>query len=271
MKSASVGRVRPLSALFVALLMAGCIKVGSSSDGDEDGDCESDDDCDSGELCNDGQCESPGSGGTGGTGGTNRGGTSAGGTSAGGTSAGGTGGGGGACSWYCEMAVRCGDTTTSECLSDCGTIYAVGGACTAAMDVLAQCVRAYPNDCAAAEASCSDEANALVVACSGGSEECPYTNDGMCDEPEGLGLCPEGTDVNDCAGGGGGCPFTEDGECDEPEGLGLCPEGSDAVDCACQNAPGNTCTFACDMECDEAAGTGLCPAGSDASDCANYP
>jgi hypothetical protein len=28
--------------------------------------------------------------------------------------------------------------------------------------------------------------------------ECPYTNDGECDEPEGTAACPEGTDVDDC-------------------------------------------------------------------------
>jgi hypothetical protein len=168
------------------------------------------------------------------------------------------------------VAVRCGDTTAAECLSGCNTLYGMGGECRTAMDTLAQCVRTYSNDCAAAETSCSDEATVLITACEGGGGECPYTDDGECDEPEGLGFCPEGTDVNDCSGGGT-CPYTEDGDCDEPEGLGLCPEGTDQVDCACQNSPGNTCMFACDMECDEGNGTGLCPAGSDASDCANYP
>lgn len=273
MKSASLRRLRPLSVLFLALLMGGCIKVGSSSSGgdDDDGDCERDDDCDSGQICDDGRCESPGSGGTGGSGagGTSAGGTSTGGTSTGGTSAGGTGGGGGACAWYCDVAARCGDTTVSECVSGCTTLYASGAECSSAIDVLSQCVRPYSNDCAGAEAACSDEANGLVEACSDGGDECPFTNDGQCDEPEGLGLCPEGSDVNDCASGA--CPFTNDGECDEPEGLGLCPEGSDAADCTCLSAPGNTCEYACDMTCDEPDGTGLCPAGSDASDCANYP
>lgn len=31
--------------------------------------------------------------------------------------------------------------------------------------------------------------------------------------------------------GGGSCPYVNDGECDEPEGTGLCPEGTDAADC----------------------------------------
>jgi len=88
---------------------------------------------------------------------------------------------------------------------------------------------------------------------------CPYTNDGDCDEPNGLGLCAWGTDVADCAnpnsyfgqgsgyaggGGGGGtggglmnpCPYTNDGDCDEPNGLGLCAWGTDVADCANPNS-----------------------------------
>lgn len=56
--------------------------------------------------------------------------------------------------------------------------------------------------------------------------ECVYHHDGKCDEPEGTGLCPEGSDAYDCQ-----CIYRNDGECDEPEGTGLCPEGSDTTDC----------------------------------------
>ncbi len=90
---------------------------------------------------------------------------------------------------------------------------------------------------------------------------CPYTNDGDCDEPNGLNLCAWGTDANDCsnpnsnyAGGAGfaagiyanqqpapapapvSCPYTNDGDCDEPNGLNLCPWGSDANDCSNPNS-----------------------------------
>ena len=93
---------------------------------------------------------------------------------------------------------------------------------------------------------------------------CPYTNDGDCDEPNGLGYCAWGTDTADCSnpnsnfgggsgysGGGGNtggsgytggwsatgglmnpCPYVNDGDCDEPEGLGYCAEGTDVADCA---------------------------------------
>jgi hypothetical protein len=32
-----------------------------------------------------------------------------------------------------------------------------------------------------------------------GDQSCQWTNDGECDEPEGTGLCAEGTDTDDCA------------------------------------------------------------------------
>lgn len=86
---------------------------------------------------------------------------------------------------------------------------------------------------------------------------CPYTNDGDCDEPNGLNLCAWGTDTADCSnpnsnfGGGTGygggaspnpaaagasCPWTNDGDCDEPNGLGLCAWGTDTADCSNPNS-----------------------------------
>jgi hypothetical protein len=99
------------------------------------------------------------------------------------------------------------------------------------------------------------------------SNPCPFLNDNDCDEPNGLGSCDWGTDVNDCSnpnsnhgigagfaaglyaggggssGGGGGstalsnpCPFTNDRDCDEPNGLGSCDWGTDANDCSNPNS-----------------------------------
>lgn len=90
---------------------------------------------------------------------------------------------------------------------------------------------------------------------------CPFTNDGDCDEPNGLNLCAWGTDVVDCSnpnsnyGGGTGygggarpapttdasglynpCPYTNDGDCDEPNGLNLCAWGTDTADCSNPNS-----------------------------------
>jgi len=140
---------------------------------------------------------------------------------------------------------------------------------------------------------------------------CPYTNDGDCDEPNGLGLCDWGTDVADCSnpnsnfgmgsgyagggttGGGTGlmnpCPYTNDGDCDEPNGLGYCDWGTDVADCSNPNsnfgagsgfAGGggttgggtglmNPCPYTNDGDCDEPNGLGLCDWGTDVADCSN--
>lgn len=60
---------------------------------------------------------------------------------------------------------------------------------------------------------------------------CAYLENGRCDEPEGSGLCPEGTDVADCRSTMRPCAYQNDGSCDEPEGTGLCGEGQDTADC----------------------------------------
>lgn len=121
--------------------------------------------------------------------------------------------------------------------------------------------------------------------CFGGGGGCIFTNDDECDESEGTGACPEGSDVADCAGGGGGaCPpaWVNDGECDDVSVGGPCPLGSDGNDCdgggfECfidqDCAPGELCDFgvcrpdvpgACiaDFECDfgEVCQNGACVA-----------
>jgi hypothetical protein len=127
---------------------------------------------------------------------------------------------------------------------------------------LSACIAAYSPDCAAIGSSCTAPAQGVTAEC---GEGCPWTNDDECDEPEGTGYCPEGSDVNDCAG----CPFALDGQCDEPEGLNLCPEGTDVIDCACPvGMAGNDCPYSCDGVCDEPE---YCLTGTDEYDCTNYP
>ena len=77
---------------------------------------------------------------------------------------------------------------------------------------------------------------------------CPWTDDGVCDEPND---CPEGTDVNDC------CATPKDGVCEEEGQGGECPDGTDFFDCG-------ECKWVDDGECDE---PDLCPPGSDTKDC----
>jgi hypothetical protein len=94
---------------------------------------------------------------------------------------------------------------------------------------------------------------------------CLYQFDGLCDEPEGTGLCEEGTDPEDCLVQA--CSTQFDGVCDEPEGNGTCPEGSDADDCLGGEDTGG-CPYTQDGECDEPEGTGICDEGTDVIDCA---
>ncbi len=85
-------------------------------------------------------------------------------------------------------------------------------------------VSVTPGTCDAPAAGPADDASSPSGG--GGGGECPWTNDGECDEALGTGLCAAGTDTADCA-----CAWPNDGECDEPEGTGLCAEGTDSWDC----------------------------------------
>lgn len=280
-------RLRPLNACLMAVALGGCFTIGGSGDdgdGDENGDCESDSGCEDDEICNDGICEPLGSGGTsvggassGGrsgssTGGSSRGGTSNGGSSTGGSTSGGASSGGSStggsagvpmdtCGTYCDFSLRCGGENIGECLSACDGLFAAGGTCASALTALSSCILAYGPDCMTIGSSCTEPGQGVVAECG----ECQWTNDEECDEPEGTGYCPEGTDVNDCAG----CAFALDGDCDEPEGLNLCPEGTDVVDCGCPDGmAGNTCDYSCDGVCDEPE---YCETGTDEYDCTYYP
>ena len=56
----------------------------------------------------------------------------------------------------------------------------------------------------------------------GGCASCVMADDGVCDEPNGTGLCEAGCDPVDCA-----CETDQADECDEPQNGGACPYGSD--------------------------------------------
>jgi hypothetical protein len=89
--------------------------------------------------------------------------------------------------------------------------------------------------------------------------ECPFTEDGECDEPM---ICAPGTDVADCsAAGPDSCPFASDGECDEPN---PCSPGTDTTDCAGLDLGPDSCIYANDGECDEPQ---YCAEGTDTTDC----
>jgi len=75
---------------------------------------------------------------------------------------------------------------------------------------------------------------------------CQYTSDGECDEPEGTGICEEGTDVADCSGTGG-----TDGDapsCD-PESCSGCETSCDDYGCyqCCWSCSGSSCDQSCNF------------------------
>jgi hypothetical protein len=117
-----------------------------------------------------------------------------------------------------------------------------------------------PNGCAWTNDGICDEPEGAKF-CAEGTDiydcatTCYHKFNNVCDEPEGSGLCPEGTDESDCEVG---CAYTNDGHCDEPS---LCPPGTDTADCL----PG--CGYTNDGQCDEPEGSGVCPEGTDVADC----
>jgi hypothetical protein len=158
---------------------------------------------------------------------------------------------------------QCDQTAEDACRAEQDALQAQAEAanCTAELDDFVDCA-AENNQCLNGQFQVSADcgaAQSTYLACLGGGP-CPSAGDGVCDEPEGTGLCAEGTDPADC--GGGGCPTTNDGICDEPEGTGSCPEGTDVVDCG-----GGGCPTTNNGVCDEPEGTGTCPEGTDAVDC----
>ncbi|WP_050432964.1 hypothetical protein [Chondromyces crocatus] len=65
---------------------------------------------------------------------------------------------------------------------------------------------------------------------------CDYENNGVCDGPEGTGLCAHETDIDDCV-----CPTRNDGICDERLGTGSCSDGTDVEDCEACSMAGTDC------------------------------
>jgi len=88
--------------------------------------------------------------------------------------------------------------------------------------------------------------------CPSCSLSCSSTNDDVCDEPAGLGLCFAGTDAHDC------CSHPHNGVCEEPSAGGVCTDTRDFYDCG-------YCKYTNDGVCDEPK---YCPVGTDTADCA---
>lgn len=200
-----------------------------------------------------------------------------------------------ACEAQCDC-LACSDSQLDKCESDMDILVeaAEDKNCDQHLDAYLECIG--DAECQGTQldtAECGQMA-AVYNACMDSAPACSSVGDGTCDEPEGTGTCPEGTDIADCVGNGvcptqnngvcdepgvgngtcpllsdiadctgGTCSSTYDGTCDEPEGTGICPEGSDTYDCT---ATGD-CTYPGDGICDEPEGTGICAEGTDPLDC----
>ena len=148
-------------------------------------------------------------------------------------------------------AVNACSTPSASCIPNNGLCEALLTGCSSALDYF---------DCGACpwtdDGICDEPAGTGVCPPSSDSNDCtcPWTQDGVCDDPRWLDLCPLYSDGSDCT-----CPWTQDGVCDDPRGLNLCPLYSDEDDC--------TCPWTYDGVCDDPQGTNLCPLHSDSPDC----
>lgn len=174
------------SALLAALLGTLALAPGCITVEDEP-ECEKDSDCDDDEFCNDDdECEN-------------------------------------SCRALCKGTARCSTSEVDEasCRESCATVaQGLGSSCEAAIGDVGSCFDDN-SSCDDLFESCEDEITTFSAICTLDSS-CPYTNDGVCDEPE---FCAAGTDTVDCTT----CRYTNDGFCDEPD---LCPVGTDTNDCA---------------------------------------
>ncbi len=115
---------------------------------------------------------------------------------------------------YDEGKEFCDSETIGQCVDDVKEAqdYVESYGCGDEFDAWAECMED--------EGVCKDDGEYGSVKCD--------------DESQAIDDCINGSSGSGGGGtgsGGGDCPYTYDGECDEPEGTGLCPEGSDYGDC----------------------------------------
>lgn len=111
---------------------------------------------------------------------------------------------------------------------NCGTLRNIncGGCGSGTCSPNGECVE---DGC---QAAC--DANQYTTCSCSAADPCGWRNDDYCDEQCAISFPSDHfTDTSDCdSETPPDCRDTNDGYCDEPEGTGRCPEGSDATDCA---------------------------------------
>lgn len=140
-------------------------------------------------------------------------------------------------------------TTGSECASGtldcvCTSDFTCDEGLACALNTCVECqAGAITCPCRAEDAPegrCDEELNCFGGVCSS-PHPCPFIENLVCDEPEGSGICLEGTDPFDCCA-------VEPGVCEEMSRGGRCPDGSDPNDC--DTATGSSSTGATDSGAD---------------------
>ncbi len=127
------------------------------------------------------------------------------------------------CDNLCDKVALC---TAGLCAEQTGTAELCDG--SVAAELKASCLSTCDEDSLQPQA---DEVQCLLEnTCAGVfvQQVCGPENSVECG---GLPTPSSGTSAAD-TGQPATCPYPFDGECDEPEGTGLCPEGSDPVDCS---------------------------------------
>jgi hypothetical protein len=170
---------------------------------------------------------------------------------------------------YCEAVCSCESCSNAEvesCSEDIKSLSDQAGekGCDAPFESYLGCLESLPCDEGLIDDSACSTDYVALSQCMGPTPTCATAGDGTCDEPEGTGTCPEGSDAADCGGPPPPCATMNDGICDEPEGTGTCDEGSDAADCG---EPPPPCQSTNNGVCDEPEGSNTCPEGSDVADC----
>lgn len=109
-------------------------------------------------------------------------------------------------------SLSCPNDTPSTCVSECVEGYADSPQeCRQAMTSALECIANRPasdwecdddGDVSLKEGVCTQEAFALFGCLleHAPEDDCPFENDGDCDDPTGTDLCPAGTDLADCSG-----------------------------------------------------------------------
>ena len=115
----------------------------------------------------------------------------------------------------CEGANIDVDDCVAECVDDAD---GADDSCLESFEAAADCASDQDLDCDDATDECDDELEDWIDDCDDDFEDTFVEISGAANPPTGCGT------VNTCA-------FSFDGECDEPEGTGICSEGTDSSDC----------------------------------------